>query len=380
MRLTRLMSSVLLAGGAALGALYLHNQRQRAGFDWFEKVVVITGGSRGLGLCLAREVASRGAKVALLARDMDELMKAQTDLIERGVSGVMCWECDVRDRESVQAAIEAVHHEYGRVDVLINGAGVINVGPLKHMSLDDFGDAMQTHFWGPLHTIHAVTPLMRMQGGGRIVNIASVGGKISVPHLAAYSASKAALVGLSNALRTELAAQNIWVTTAMPGPMRTGGHVNAQYKGKNHEEFTWFALVSSLPVLSMDARVAARQIVDAVQRGDATVVVPPALRASLVLNELLPEVMAKGLRWFHALLPQQNLNQPEGDAGKTGWESQSAWAPSVLTRMQDKAVEANNELKGHAPLVKPDVADVNEDAPHTSAPHSVNGTDALNVN
>ena len=281
MRLTRLMSSVLFAGGAAMTALYLHNQRQRQCFDWSEKVVVITGGSRGLGLCLAREVAGRGAKVALLARDLPELMIAQADLIGRGASHVKCWECDVRNQQSVQEAIDAVQKEHGRIDVLINDAGVINVGPLKHMSLDDFGDAMQTHFWGPLHTIHAVVPQMRAQGGGRIVNIASVGGKIAVPHLAPYSASKAALVGLSNALRTELGAQNILVTTVMPGPMRTGGNVNASYKGKNHDEYTWFSLVSSLPLLSMDARVAAKQIVDGAQRGDAAVVVPPALRASL---------------------------------------------------------------------------------------------------
>ena len=89
--------------------------------------------------------------------------------------------------------------------MLVNNAGIIQVGPLEHMTIDDFEEAMATHFWGPLFTILAALPHMRGRGGRRIVNISSIGGKIAVPHLLPYTASKFALTGLSEGLRAELA-------------------------------------------------------------------------------------------------------------------------------------------------------------------------------
>ena len=109
---------------------------------------------------------------------------------------------------------------------------------------------------------------MRAQGGGRIVNISSVGGKVAVPHLVPYTTSKFALVGLSDGMRAELGRENIIVTTVCPGLMRTGSHLNALFKGKHAEEFTWFSIIDSLPISSIDARRAARQIIEACRRGD----------------------------------------------------------------------------------------------------------------
>ena len=131
---------------------------------------------------------------------------------------------------------EAVAHildRLGDVDVLINNAGVIQVGPLEHMEHQDFENAMATHFWGPLHLMLELIPSMRRRGFGRIVNISSIGGRIAVPHLAPYAASKFALTGLSDAVRAELAPHGIRVTTVCPGLMRTGSPVNAQVKGQH---------------------------------------------------------------------------------------------------------------------------------------------------
>src|SRR5205823_2431093 len=135
--------------------------------------------------------------------------------------------CDVTRPESIDAAIAQTLTRFGRIDVLVNNAGAIQVGPMDAMTVEDFQPAMAIHFWAPLFTTLSVLPHMRRQGSGSIVNIASIGGKIGLPHLVPYSASKFALVGLSDALRSELRRENIYVTTVYPGLMRTGSHVNA---------------------------------------------------------------------------------------------------------------------------------------------------------
>ncbi|MEJ7710408.1 MAG: SDR family oxidoreductase [Pyrinomonadaceae bacterium] len=138
--------------------------------------------------------------------------------------------------------VQRVTETLGGIDVLINNAGLIQVGPLEVMTLEDYEEAMRTHFWAPLYTILAVLPQMRRRQEGRIVNISSIGGKIAVPHLVPYSASKFALVGLSTGLRTELAKDKIVVTTVSPGLIRTGSPRNATFKGKHREEYAWFSI------------------------------------------------------------------------------------------------------------------------------------------
>src|SRR5439155_644759 len=200
-----------------------------------DKVVVITGGSRGLGLVLARYVCARGGNVALIARDPEELARAKADLAPHS-SVVLTIECDLLDSEQIRSAVRRIIDRFGKIDILINDAGIIEVGPLEHLRLEDFDRAMRLHFWAPLELISQILPEMRIWGGGRIVNISSIGGKIAVPHMASYSASKFALTGLSDALRAELARDNIHVTTVAPGMMRTGSHVNAKFKGKHDNE------------------------------------------------------------------------------------------------------------------------------------------------
>jgi NAD(P)-dependent dehydrogenase (short-subunit alcohol dehydrogenase family) len=249
----------------------------------------------------------------------------------------------------VQDAIERVVERYGAIDVLINNAGQIQVGPLDHMRLEDFADAMAVHVWGPLYATLAALPHMRRQGGGRVVNISSIGGKIAAPHILPYVASKFALTGLSDGLRAELAKDNILVTTVIPGLMRTGAHVNAQFKGRHRGEFTWFALLDALPVTSIGARSSARQIVAATRRGAARLIITPQAKLAVLADTLFPGVVAQGMRLANRLLPAPS---PEQQAEQwSGWESWTAWAPSVLTRLADQAVEETNNLRGHAPIV-----------------------------
>ena len=247
-------------------------------FSLTKKIALITGGSRGLGLVLARQICAAGGKVALLARDNDELIRAKSDLTRRG-GRVFTIQCDLLDSEQIQLAVRQTIDRFGKIDILINNAGVIEVGPLEHMRREDFERAMGVHFWGPFELTMRVVAEMRIWGGGRIVNISSIGGKIAVPHLVPYCTSKFALTGFSDALRAELARDKIYVTTVAPGMMRIGSHVNANFKGKHDAEFAWFATSNGMPLISISAARAARKILAACRRGQPSLTLTFAARS-----------------------------------------------------------------------------------------------------
>lgn len=336
------------AAVAGLGAVLAGRAiRRREAIDFAGKVVVITGGSRGLGLVMAREWADDGARLALLARDAAELKRAEDELVGRGAE-VLTIRCDVRDQNEVQGAIHRVLDQYGAIDVLVNNAGVIQAGPVEHMEIEDFEDAMAVHLWAALYTMLAAVPYMRRQGGGRIVNISSIGGKVVVPHLLPYCTSKFALTGLSHGMHAELAKYNIKVTTVCPGLMRTGSHVNALFKGRHQAEFALFSTLDALPVSSMDARRAARQIVEACRNADPELVISIQAQAATLFAAVFPGWTASLMALVDRFLPGPTGDQ--GDAIKDGWESRSSISPSPLTRLADRATTVNNELRGHAPI------------------------------
>ena len=335
-------ATVAFAGLGVVVALQ-KKRRQARRLDFSNQVVLITGGSRGLGLVMARQLAAEGARLALLARDEKELAQARQDLAVYGPE-LLLIQADVRNRTEVSEAIERVVTRFGRLDVLINNAGVIQVGPFDHMKVDDFEDALAVHFWGPLYLMMAAIPLMKQQGRGRIVNIASVGGRVAMPHLLPYSASKFALTGLSDGMRAELAKDNILVTTVNPGLMRTGSHVNALVKGQHEREFAWFTILGALPITSTSAENAAAQIIEACRYGDAQLTITLSARLLAGLNHLFPETMADVMKLTNYFLPGATERQSDGDTMKRGLESQSSLAPSVLTHLSDEAAKENNEL------------------------------------
>jgi NAD(P)-dependent dehydrogenase (short-subunit alcohol dehydrogenase family) len=338
------MSWAALGAGAMFVARRVLRTRRRIGFT--DRVVVITGGSRGLGLAIARELAEEGARLVLLARDAGELEQARAELaiLTHVVHAIPC---DVSQAEQVEAAMAEVVERFGRIDVLINDAGIMQFGPLEHMSQDDFEEAMNVHLWGPFHTMMAALPSMHRQGGGRIVNISSVGGLVALPHAAPYSASKFALVGLSDALRAELARRNIYITTVCPSLMRTGSHVNATFKGRHQAEFAWFAIGNAFPLASVGDRRAARLVVDACRHGDAHLSIGVAARVAAIANALFPGLTADLMAMVARLLPGPNPHGEEGDEARSGWDSRSRWAPSPLTYWSDVAIARNNEMRGH---------------------------------
>jgi short-subunit dehydrogenase len=328
---------VAIAGAAAFaaGSYWLRSQRR---IEFRNRRVLISGASRGLGLELARIFAAEGARLILVARHDEDLAESKRELEQLGAE-VLAVPCDVSNEREVHSAVTRVVAEVGAIDVVVNNAGIIQVGPSEHMSLEDYANAMNVHFWGPLHLIHAVVPMMRQQGGGRIVNITSIGGKVAVPHLAPYVASKFALVGLSEAMRVELLKDGIYVTTVEPGLMRTGSHINALFKGRHENEFALFSIANAL--LSTSSENAARRIVEACRYGKAEIVITPQARLARLVNCLLPNLTAEVLGAVTRVLP--GPRGTEGDRLKRGWQSRSWRAPRLVTQAADRAIAHNRE-------------------------------------
>ena len=185
---------------------------------------------------------------------------------------------------------------------------------------------------------------MRPAPARRIVNISSIGGKISVPHLLPYSASKFALAGLSEGLRVELARRNIVVTTVFPGLMRTGSPVNAMFKGQRPQEYAWFAISDSLPLASIAPQRAARQIIRACRYGDAELIITVQAKMAVLARYAAPELFADAMTLINQLLP--GPADDGGNVAREGRESESNLAgPSAgLTAPTYRAAEENNEM------------------------------------
>jgi NAD(P)-dependent dehydrogenase (short-subunit alcohol dehydrogenase family) len=314
--------------------------RSRSEYTLRGKTVLITGGSRGLGLALAREVAAQGARVGICGRDADSLERARRSLAQIG-GEVLAVACDLTQPASVSELLEQVHQRFGPADVLINNAGVIEVGPAETMSVADYEEAMATNFWGMLYPTLALLPEMRERKAGRIVNITSIGGKVGIPHLLPYSASKFAAVGFSQGLRAEVASDGIKVVTVCPGLMRTGSPRNAIFRGRHRSEYAWFSISDALPGLSISAEAAARRIVAACRRGDAEVLFPVPARVAAVVSAVAPGLTADALSLVDRMLPGPG-GRPTGR--HKGAESQSRLSPSLLSRLGDRAARKYNQV------------------------------------
>ncbi|QJW93557.1 SDR family NAD(P)-dependent oxidoreductase [Frigoriglobus tundricola] len=340
------MNRTLLLTALGVGG-YLAYRAFKPRYDFAGKHVLITGGSRGLGLVLARHLARSGARLSICSRDPNELRRAFADLTEYGTH-VVAIECDVTDRDRVREFVAVARQRNGPIDVLINNAGVIRVGPEEEMRTADYEQSLLTHFWAPLYTTLEVLPEMKARQCGRIVNIASIGGKIAVPHLLPYSVGKFALVGFSDGLRAEVVRHGITVTTVCPGLMRTGSHLNAEFKGRHDEEYAWFALGNSLPGFSMGADTAAQKILAACARGDAEAVLGLPAKFAVAARAVCPNFVADALALVNGvLMPQPGGIGPDIRRGRDS----RRLLPNFVTTLTDRAAAANNEL--HAAAVPP---------------------------
>lgn len=340
----------LAAAGVALVAGSLLSFRKD---DVHGEVALVAGASRGLGLLIARELARAGCRVAICARDQTELERAQELLAGQGLQ-VETFVCDVTDPDQVTRLVEEVSMRIGPVDILVNVAGVIQVGPDSAMDDADYRLAMATMFWGPFQLTRAVLPAMRSRGSGRVATITSIGGKIGVPHLVPYSAAKFAAVGFMEGLRAELAGTGISATTVVPGLMRTGSHLRAWFAGQSEREYAWFALGASLPVVSMDAERAARRIVGAVRAGRREIVLTPLAKVATRVHGVAPSSTTALLEVMGRLLPAAPESAPpaEGLPGRhllEGDEADAALDSPLLRRATTWGRQAAHRFNEGAP-------------------------------
>jgi short-subunit dehydrogenase len=301
-----LYTAQIVAGVIASAAAYALFPRQiKRG-----KVVVITGGSRGLGFALAERFARAGSKLVLSSRNDDELEKARQSLLKskaiQNEDDILLVSADLTDESQASGLIDAALHAFGHIDVLINNAGIIEVGPVENQPLDAYERAMATNFFAALYTTYAAMPSMLARRAGAIVNIASIGGKFAMPHLLPYVASKFALVGFSEGLHAELRHKGIRVTTVCPGLMRTGGEAHAHYAGKIDQEKEWFNFGAKTPIIAASVTHAASRIYNAVADGRAEITITPQAWLAARIAGIAPETT----QWAASLVNQYILPAP----------------------------------------------------------------------
>lgn len=300
-----LAAAGLWAGAAALGAL---RRESLAG-----KTALITGGSRGLGLELARVLGRAGCRVAICARDEATLAEARAALAAEGVE-VVATPCDVTDKAQVAALIAEVTARLGQIDILVaNAVSSITVGPVAAQTPEDFEAAHAVLYFGVVYPTLAVLPQMRARGEGRIVVVSSLGGKIAVPHMVAYSAAKFAALGFAEGLRAELAGSGVSVTCAAPPVLRTGAHLHANFAGRPDAEFSWFAR-GELGPFAVSAARAARRIADAAARREGEVIFPALVALGARLHGAFPNL----LNTMVALASRATLPDPPAGAPGRG--------------------------------------------------------------
>lgn len=332
-----------ILGAAVTATAALTAQHRRRAM--LGKVVIITGGSRGLGLQIAEVFGKHGAHLVLAARNADELNEAVGILHQRGAiynSGTaLTVVCDVTKPEDCERLVQQTLDRYGRVDVLINNAGIIDVAPFQDQPLEAFEQAMRINFFGALHTIQAVLPHMQRVGCGSIVNIGSIGGKIGVPHMLPYVASKFALTGFTEGLRAELSGTGIKVTLVSPGLMRTGSHVNANFGGDSQAEYRWFSMGATIPGASISARSAGRKIFNATVDGTAEITITPQAWLAARIVGVAPGCAADAAGLLTRLaLPKPNGNTkavPGGELKQPSFAPFRKWSEELQRQGNENA-------------------------------------------
>ena len=256
------------------------------------KSVLVTGAGSGIGKETALACARRGAR--LLICDVDDAgLAATADEVRRLGCTVFARRVDVADRDAMQAFADAVHAEVAAVDLLINNAGVAIGGEFQHTSLADWDWIVSINLMGVVYGCHCFIPAMVARGGGRhVVNVASAAGYVASAQLAAYCTTKFAVVGLSEALRDELAPHGIGVTAICPGLINTPITRRARLRGPEALQ-SRDRLVELYQRRNYGPERVAERILRAVQRNRAVAPISPEAWAMYYLKRLAPGALAR---------------------------------------------------------------------------------------
>ena len=264
--------------------------------SWERSVAIITGGSKGIGRVVAERAVARGARVGLIARHRDELEQTLAGLggSEAGAVAV----ADVAVRNEVVTALAGLQQVLGPPDILVNNAGIGAAGAVATMQVSAIERVMQVNYLGMVYATKAVLPGMLRRGRGHVVNMASVGGRFAAPGEAAYSATKFAIVGFTQALALELHHAGVGVSLIDPGPVDTGFFDN---RGADYQR-RWPRKVSASRVASA--------VVDAIDRGRLEVFVPSWYRAVGIVQAAMPGVLRAVPPSVFGIVPDPEIHEP----------------------------------------------------------------------
>lgn len=341
-RLTWALGGTAAVGAAGLGAAA---RRRRTREELNGSVALVTGASAGLGLAVARELADRGCALVICGRDPAALGGAADELRDAGAT-VLARPVDVTDRQATDELVAAALARFGRVDVLVNNAGVIDIGEVGGGEHEAFAAALDVMFWGAVNPTLAVLPSMRQRGDGRITTITSIGGRLSPPHLVPYACAKHAAFAFSQGLRAELADDGITATTVVPGLMRTGSHRAARIRRRRPAEFAWFAVAGANALTATSPHRAARKIVEATRDRDALTTIGADAWLGTRVEGLAPRATSRLLGVVDRVLPDTG---GEAEERAEGWELETAVSRSVLTAPGRRAGRDLQRHRAHVP-------------------------------
>jgi uncharacterized protein len=242
-----------------------------------DRIVLITGASSGIGALVAQHLADKGAIPILTARSRDKMLELSSSI--RGEHAV--YEMDVTSAEQVDAVVSQVLAKYGKIDVLLNNAGFGEFIPFAKAPLDHFERMMDVNYMGTVRCAHAVLPSMLEKGNGHIVNVASIAGKIATAKSTGYSATKHAVLGLTNALRQELRGTGVAVSAVNPGPIDTPFFDRADPQGTYVNNIRW---------MLMQPEQVARTIVSVIEKRTPEVDLPWTASVGVRFMRIFPRI------------------------------------------------------------------------------------------
>ncbi len=255
------------------------------------KTIIITGASAGIGASMASICAERGANLVLLARSYEKLLSLKTDLESRFHVKVDIHKLDVSSTDEVQAVFSKVLEQLDRVDVLVNNAGYGVFREAHEAKIDDMKGMFAVNVVGLMACTSMVLPVMRQQGSGHIINIASQAGKIATPKSSVYSATKHAVLGYTNSLRMELSSHRVFVTAVNPGPIETNFFTIADEKG---------TYVKNVKRFMLKPEYVAKKVVDTMLTRTREINLPGWMNAGSIVYTLFPRLFERlGRRMFN---------------------------------------------------------------------------------